>query len=103
MFSPRADDNLTVTLPGETMRAKVKRVVDRNTVFVEIGQPMTRSHNYRLGDLVACRRTPGVLGETWQALDDRVLFNRPVAPEPEIKPAPAAKKLAAKGARANVR
>jgi hypothetical protein len=71
MYIPRVDEDLTITLPGEILRAKVTRVVDRNLVFVLIGQPMTRGHNFRLGDLVACRRTPGVLGEFWQAIEIR--------------------------------
>ncbi len=74
------------------MRAKVTKVVDRNTVFCQIGQPMTRGHNFRNGDLVACRRTPGILGETWQAVE-----NRPAALPPVLAPAkagePAAKKM----------
>jgi hypothetical protein len=77
IFIPRVEAALNVTLPGELLRAIVTKVLDINTVVVEIGQPMTRSHSFRLGDLVACRRTPGVLGETWQAIEDR-----PTAPDP---------------------
>lgn len=79
IFIPRVDHELNVTLPGEILRAIVTKVVNINTCIVEIGQPMTRSHSFRLGDLVACRRTPGVLGETWQAIEDR-----PTAPDPAM-------------------
>jgi hypothetical protein len=79
IFIPRVDESLNVTLPGEILRAIVTKVVNINTCIVEIGQPMTRSHSFRLGDLVACRRTPGVLGETWQAIEDR-----PTAPDPAM-------------------
>lgn len=86
IFIPRVESQLNVTLPGEILRAIVTKVLNINTVVVEIGQPMTRSHSFRLGDLVACRRTPGVLGETWQAIEDR-----PTAPDPatllQAKPA----------------
>lgn len=70
-FLPRIGEDLTVVLPSETMRARITRVVDADTVIVEIGQPFMKTHNYRRGDLVACRRTPGVLGETWQAIEVR--------------------------------
>lgn len=83
MFFPKVNGDLTVTLPGELLRAKVTKVVDRNLVFVEIGQPMTRGHNFRLGDLIACRRTPGVLGESWQAIEIRPTVS---LPQPERKP-----------------
>jgi hypothetical protein len=82
-FTPRVNDDLTVTLPGEMMRAQVTRVIDKNTVIVQIGQPMTRSHNFRKDDLVGCRRTPGVLGESWQAIEVR-----PAPPDlPAVTPA----------------
>lgn len=71
IFVPRVGDDLTVTLPAEQMRAQVRRVIDRNTVIVQIGQPFMRTHNFRKDDLVACRRTPGVLGESWQAIEVR--------------------------------
>lgn len=104
MFIPRVGGDLTVALPGETMRAKVTRVLDRHTVFVEIGQPMTRGHNFRLGDLVACRRTPGMLGESWVAMENRAPPVPPKIPPPErktdaklVKPAaPKAKRSVAK-------
>lgn len=84
IYLPRVGTDLTVLLPGELLRARVTKVVDRNLVFVEIGQPMTKGHSFRLGDLVACRRTPGVLGETWQAIENRP--NASIEPPPERKP-----------------
>lgn len=84
MFIPEVGRYLTVMLPGELMRAQVTKVVGRNLVFVQLGQPMTRGHTFRLGDQVACRRTPGVLGETWQAIENRP--NASIEPPEERKP-----------------
>lgn len=87
IYTPAAGSYLTISLPGEFMRAQVDRVVSRNTVICTLGQPMAKSHNYRLGDVVACRRTPAPeLGtETWNAIE----IAKPVLeipPEiPEIK------------------
>lgn len=100
MFVPEVGKPLTVTLPGELMRAIVKRVLNRNTAFVEIGQPMTRSHNYRKGDLVACKRKRQELGEIWEALDDRATAPEPPPPEPaKPKRKRAAKKVVEHAAR----
>jgi hypothetical protein len=71
MFTPKAGTDLTVSLPGEQMRVKVSKVIDRDTVIVELGQPFMRSHSFLLGDLVACRRTAADLGETWNAIEVR--------------------------------
>jgi hypothetical protein len=71
MFIPSVGSFLVVSLPGETMRAKVDRVVNRNTVLVTLGQPMAKSHAYRLGEVVACRRTPAreFGNETWDVIE----------------------------------
>jgi hypothetical protein len=103
IFLPKANDQLNVTLPGEILRALVTRVVNQDTVIVEIGQPMTRSHSFRLGDLVACRRTPGMLGETWQAIEDRPNVPDPVSlakaaiTKPSEKPLPQVSKPSKQG------
>lgn len=81
MFIPQAGQSLTVMLPSETMRAEVTRVVNRDTVIVKIGQPMMRTHAWRKDDLVACRRKTGVLGETWEAVEER-----PALPDEVVKP-----------------
>jgi hypothetical protein len=91
MYQPTTGSGLVVSLPGETVRAIVARVVSRDTVLVELGHPLlnpTRQHNYRIGDIICCQRNWGELGEFWEAIDERRL---PTA-IPELKP----KKLAAK-------
>jgi hypothetical protein len=89
-FIPAIDDLLTVSLPGEILRMPVIRVVDRDTVFCELdGNPLnpSKQHSYRKGDVVAVRRRKGALGETWQAVDDRVLYARqPEETEPPLPP-----------------
>lgn len=93
-YIPQPGAQLTVTLPGEVMRAMVTRLIDRNTVLVEIGQPMAKSHNYRKDDIVACRRKFGDLGEFWEAFDDRIPIES-IQPEPEPVKARGRKKVAA--------
>lgn len=92
MFTPNVGTFLVISLPGETMRAKVDRVVNRNTVLVTLGQPMAKSHNYRLGDMVACRRTPAKEfgGETWDAIETPPA--PPAIPPEPVKPTATAKK-----------
>lgn len=100
-FVPQVDGDLTVVLPGETMRAVVIRVVDRNTVIVKIGQPMTKTHNFQLGDLVGCRRTSGLLGESWQAIEVRpALPDLTPAPAPPVKSQPKSARAAKAAKRA---
>jgi hypothetical protein len=82
---------LTVDLGGERMRATVRKVLDPDTVIVEItGVPFTRNHGYKQGDMVGCRRESGLLGEVWRAVNDRAgkdAARRQPAPatEPEIR------------------
>lgn len=92
MFVPAAGSFLVVSLPGEMMRAQVDRVINRNTVLVTIGQPMAKSHTYRKGDLVACRRTPApeYASETWNAIETPAQPPE-IPPEPEPPPKPPAK------------
>lgn len=70
-FLPRPGCQLIVSLPGETLRCVVDQIISDDVVFVKIPQPLTRNHSYRSGDLVACRRTPGLLGETWDVIEYR--------------------------------
>lgn len=83
MYIPAVDSHLTVTLPGEIMRCCVVNVVNRNTVMVELGQPFSKVHQWRKGDIVGVRRKANSLGEIWEAEDDRVILR---AEEPEIAP-----------------
>jgi|SRR6185295_15227168 hypothetical protein len=102
MYTPAVDTLLTVAFPGEALRVPVIKVVDRNTCFVRLdATPLNpaKSHQYRIGDVVAVRRDWGELGELWRAVDDRVLFARETEEkEPELptkrRRAPAKKKPA---------
>ena len=83
-FIPQVDADLTVVLPGETLRAKVRRVVNPDTVVVELtSAPMTRSHTYRKGDIVACQRDRGLGGEIWVAVEQRRAMPRIPAEQPK--------------------
>lgn len=74
MFMPNIGDLLVVTMPGETVRVPVMKVIDRDTVFVSFDvQTVSRQHSYRRGDIVPVRRTIGELGESWHAIDERSL------------------------------
>lgn len=85
MFIPAPGTMLTVDLPGERLRAQVTSVYDQDTVFVVIGQPLTKNHTYRKDDLITCLRTQTDLGEIWEAMDERVLWARTQeAKEPEL-------------------
>lgn len=98
MFIPHEGTILTVTLPGELLRAPVVRVINSHTVFVQLGQPLTKNHIYRKDDLVACERKDTPLGEVWEAVDERVLWARTqAAKEPEL---PVARKARRKKASA---
>lgn len=90
MYQPAVDSILVVSLPGETIRAPVTQVLDNNTVFVTLETtPLNpaKVHSWRKDDVVACRRKPGLLGDMWEAYDDRVLYARPPeVVEPPLPP-----------------
>jgi hypothetical protein len=95
MYQPAMGSGLTVSLPGETVRATVARVVNRNTVLVELNAPLlnpARSHSYRVGDIVYVRRVEDMLGgpngEKWEAVDERRLPEPPPEAKPRRKAAP---------------
>lgn len=91
MYQPAEGSGLTVSLPGETVRAVVARVVNKNTVFVELNAPLlnpARQHQYRAGDIVCVRRAISELGEFWEAVDERQLAVPPAKPKRKRQPAP---------------
>jgi hypothetical protein len=97
MFHPAVDTVLTVTLPGEILRAPVVKLWDDDTVIVELtGVPLNpgKTHAYRKGDLVPVQRCRGALGESWQAIDERRLYGRPVPGEEPPMPPPKKKEAA---------
>lgn len=98
-YVPSVGSHLVVRLPGEIMRCVVERVVDANRVIIEIDAvPMSRSHQYRLGDRTGARRKVEHGRDVWEALDDRdFIANRsPTELVAVVDPLPATKKGKAK-------
>lgn len=83
MQTPAIGSDITVSLPGERLRATVRKIVGRKAVLVELtSMPMTKGHMFRLGDLVPCVAGHNGLEEIWEAMDDR-RFLAMQAMEPE--------------------
>ena len=74
-FKPAVDGRLTVSLPGETLMARIVRVVSDDDVIIELDYaPMMggKSHWYKKGDFIPCRRGVDGLGvESWNAVSER--------------------------------
>ena len=68
-FIPTEGNYLTVTLPGEILRAIVVKVITNDTVIVEIAtEPLSKlSHSFKFRDIVVCKRQRGLFGEDWVA------------------------------------
>lgn len=101
-YVPSVGSHLVVRLPGEIMRCVVERIVDANRVIIEIDAvPMSRSHQYRLGDRTGARRKVEHGHDVWEALDDRdFIANRsPTEPVPVAEFAPPKKQAAKKRAK----
>jgi hypothetical protein len=66
-FMPKVGAYLTVSLPGELLRSLVQKVIGQDSVIVEISsEPMaTKSHPYKFGQIIACRREYTPFGEEW--------------------------------------
>ena len=80
MFVPQEGQFLIVMLPGEATRAVVNRVVNDDTVLVEmVAIPVSRQHMHRRGDIIAATRVQGPLGETWEAMDERLMLAQQAA------------------------
>jgi hypothetical protein len=92
--APREGQMLVVDLPGERLRTEVVRVVNPDVVIVELAwQPMAKTHQYGLGDMVPVRRDHGPLGEeVWRAFRPQ-----PSAEIPVIKPRPKSRGKRGKG------
>src|ERR1700743_2835679 len=66
MFMPVKDEMLTVELSGERARVVTRAVVDKNTIIVELtAAPMSKDHEWKMGDFITCRRTMSPFGEAW--------------------------------------
>lgn len=58
---------MTVSLPGELLRALILKVVNEDSVIAEIcTEPLAKSHNYKFNEIIACRRKKTMFGEDWE-------------------------------------
>jgi hypothetical protein len=76
MFVPKEGGFLNVQLPQELIRATVHKVVDDDQVIVHLnlGTPMSKTHAYKMGDLVPAQRRKGALGdEVWEAVPEYMM------------------------------
>lgn len=93
MFTPKVGTILTIDLPGERVRAPVVTVYDGDHVFVELDSaPMSRTHQYRIGDRVLVQRRDAMMGQSWEVMDEKVLEQQ-AARAREIKKAVQERKL----------
>lgn len=90
-FAPKVGEHLVVSLPGETMRVPVTRIVTSDAVLVKIDTtPMAKSHNFRLDDIVGVRRRIRDGRDVWEAQNDRDFLAEqatlvpPVAEKPKV-------------------
>lgn len=75
LFVPQVDDPLVIQLPGERVRGVVRGVPDDDTAIVElvVATLNNKTHRYKKGDYVPCRRRSTTLEEIWEAVDERQL------------------------------
>lgn len=62
---------IPVNLPSEIVRAEVIEVMSDNEVRVSltVQAPMAKSHSFKIGDVVSCRRSAGLGGiDRWEAV-----------------------------------
>jgi hypothetical protein len=70
-FSPTVGQKIPVTLPNEITRAEVIEVRsdDEVVVALTVQAPMAKTHDYKYGDTLACRRRQGLGGiDKWEVV-----------------------------------
>jgi hypothetical protein len=79
-YRPEVGDDLkpnyvTVDLPGEKVRAIIVGVVNDDAIIAKLVGPMiSKTHTYKAGDPVPCRRGIDGMGvEVWSAVSEREL------------------------------
>lgn len=71
-YIPAENGYLIAQLPGERLRAIIRQVVTPDAVIVELTSiPLAKSHTYKRGDYVACRRNHVMGTEEWKAVEDQ--------------------------------
>lgn len=72
MFKPLLDTYITVDLPGEKLRALIKKILSETEIVLQLtSTPLAKSHTYKKDDFVACKRVAGMFGEIWEAIESR--------------------------------
>lgn len=83
-YIPQEETYIVVQLPGEKLRAMIKRVVTEDAIIVELTSvPLAKSHTYQRGDYIACRRQKTSLGEEWEAVREQRISIEEVAEKEE--------------------
>jgi hypothetical protein len=80
-FVPVVKGHLIVSLPGETVRAEVIRVLGRDVAIVQLGMLLGKAgHYYKPKDIVTCQRDIDEMGgEIWSVVDERKLHEMQTA------------------------
>ena len=95
-YYPQEDQYLVVQLPNERLRAIIRRVVTDDAVIVEITSvPLSRTHTYKKGDYVACKRSVTDFGDVWAAVPEQAISLERLA-EKIAEPKPKKKKPSVK-------
>lgn len=83
-YEPKVGDTITVELPDERARATIEGLVSDTAVTARLlNFPVSRSHNYKKGDLIACRLRKSNIGiNGWHVVPERELQ---AAQEPKRK------------------
>ena len=72
MFEPTLDTYLTIELPGEKLRALIKKILTKHKIVLQLTSvPLAKSHAYKQYDFVACKRVQGMFGETWEVMESK--------------------------------
>lgn len=69
---PVPGDFINIQLPDELVRATVSECPDEDTVIavMNVNPPISKTHKYRLNDVLAARRGANDLGqEVWRVVD----------------------------------
>ncbi len=79
-YEPQVGQMLTVEIPGERIRAPIVRVLDSETVVIEVQTPpMARAGVFRVGDIGIAKRSSSELEDFWFA---REPYREPPPPLP---------------------
>lgn len=78
MKTPEIDEILTVTVPGERLRASVEKVVRNNQIICKIHNvPQMKDHRLRQGDLIAVKNARNAMGvPEWIMVKDEELRSK---------------------------